>query len=142
MNRYLYYLLQWTWGLPQNLAGAVLWLFFHKNAHFSFYHAKVIRVNSIFSTSLGMFLFLGNGGTTYPEALEQAILAHEYGHSFQSLLFGPLYFLVVGIPSVIWARLPGFVRRRQLTGRSYYTVWPEKQANHLGKKHTGIIPPQ
>lgn len=142
MKRYLYYLLQWTWGLPQNLVGAVLCFFFRKKDVFSFHYAKVIRVNSHFSTSLGMFLFLGNGGGTYPEALEQAILAHEYGHSFQSLLFGPFYFLVVGAPSVIWARLPGMIRRRRITGRSYYAVWPENQANRLGKKHTGINPPQ
>ena len=58
---------------------------------------------------------------------------HEYGHSVQSRWFGPLYLLVVGLPSVSRVFYSVYFHRR--TGRSwngYYSGWPEDHADRLG----------
>ena len=52
--------------------------------------------------SMGMFLFLGDH--------DKHVLVHEYGHSIQSCILGPLYLPVIGIPSLIWASDHHFVR--------------------------------
>ena len=42
------------------------------------------------------------------EELSKRLLVHEYGHTIQSLIFGPLYLIVMGIPSTLWGFLPYF----------------------------------
>jgi hypothetical protein len=32
-------------------------------------------------------------------------IKHEYGHSIQSKILGPLYLFIIGIPSLLWAKL-------------------------------------
>lgn len=41
--------------------------------------------------SIGMFMFLGKGC--------RGCISHEYGHSIQVLMMGPLWLFIVGIPS-------------------------------------------
>lgn len=62
------------------------------------------------------------------------LLEHEYGHSVQSLILGPAYLPLVGLPSFVWNRLPYFRNRRKKTGKSYYSVPFESSANALGAK--------
>ena len=57
-------------------------------------------------------------------------LRHETGHSKQSIMFGPLFHIIVSIPSVIrfW------VRRFGKKSKDWYlSGWPEKSAEKLGK---------
>ena len=54
---------------------------------------------------------------------------HEYGHSIQSKILGPLYLLVIGLPSIIWAGL--FEKYRNKHKISYYSFFTEKWANKL-----------
>lgn len=54
---------------------------------------------------------------------------HEYGHSKQSLYLGPLYLIVVGLPSITWAELYKNFKREI----SYYDVYPENWADKLGE---------
>lgn len=60
----------------------------------------------------------------------QKLLAHEYGHTIQSLLLGPLYLLVIGIPSVIWFHI------HTPSKGSYYSFYPERMANALVRRFT------
>lgn len=144
--RILYLLLQWTWGLPQNALGALLFLFFRKQQRFPFRYAVATRWTHKGSLSLGMFLFLGNVPAHLSAEdrfhVEQSILVHEYGHTIQSLILGPLYLLVIGLPSLLWANAPGLRRFRIKRGISYYSMYQEKWANHLGKRVTKLMPPQ
>lgn len=55
---------------------------------------------------------------------------HEYGHSRQSLYLGPLYLIVVGLPSILWA---GFIHDMVGKEVSYYDVYPENWADKLGE---------
>ncbi len=131
MKKFLYYALQWTWGLPQNLLGLILWLCCKGEVQPSFHGAKVKRWRIGGSLGMGMFLFLGTGS--------RRVLVHEYGHSIQSVILGPLFLLVIGLPSLLWAGLPVFEHYRTSRGKSYYCFYPERWANHLGNRTTGEL---
>lgn len=146
--------LQWTWGLPQTLAGAGLYLKHRRDPHFNYKGAKVTAWHKTSGISLGRYIFVPEkkGWSTVqtakapaearPEAkrsigedsVSRFLLEHEYGHTIQSLILGPLYLLLVGAPSILWNRLPYFERRRRKTGRSYYSAVFERTANALGEK--------
>ena len=84
--------------------------------------------------SLGMFIFVGTHKDTSRERARE-IASHEYGHTLQSLLLGPLYLIAVGAPSFIWCRHYGRHRQEYAArGISYYSRYPEKQATALGLK--------
>lgn len=126
MMLFFYYLLQWTWGLPQNLLGLTLWLFCKGEAQPRFHGAAVKRWRrSSGSAGIGMFLFLQEG-------YDRELLLHEYGHSLQSIILGPLFLPVVGLPSLLWAELPVARRFRQRHKKSYYWLYCESWANRLG----------
>ena len=133
MKQFLYLLCQWTWGLPQNLVGGALYLYCRLRGcpHFRYQGAfGVIWTKQLGSMSMGSFLFMHPSWT--PEKKE--LLAHEYGHTIQSLFFGPFYLLTVGVPSILWAGLPRFQKLRREKHLSYYAVYPEKQASLLGAR--------
>ena len=145
--RVLYPLLQWTWGFVQTVVGGILTLLLIRYPHFRWRNAVVTRWPLGGSMSLGMFLFLGRvlpDGAS-PEAVarqEQRVLVHEYGHTIQSLILGPLYLLVVGLPSILWANLPALVRLRRRRHISYYRMYQEAWANSLGTRVTGLDAPE
>jgi len=131
MKRLLYVLWQWLWGLPQNLVGFAILLVFLRRPHFRYQGAVVtiwpLRQGSM---SMGMFLFLHPNWT--PE--QHWLLAHEYGHTIQSLLLGPAYLLIIGLPSFLWAWLPVFRRLRTRKKLPYSALFTEKWADHNGAR--------
>lgn len=141
MKRFLYLLCQWTWGLPQNLVGGAIYLFYRLKGcpRFRYQGARgVIWTQSSGSMSMGSFLFMHPSWT--PK--DKALLEHEYGHTIQSLFFGPLYLLGVGVPSILWAGLPAMRALRREKQISYYSVYPEKQASSLGARFAKqAVPP-
>ena len=54
------------------------------------------------------------------------IVRHEYGHHVQSTYLGPLYLIIIGIPSVIGNILHRFIKF------NYYKQPWEAWANRLG----------
>ncbi len=133
MKRLLYIVWQYTWGLLQNLAGGTIYAFYRLRGcpHFAYQGAlAVIWPVRSGSMSLGRFLFLHE---SYRPG-DRALLTHEYGHTIQSLILGPLYLFVIGLPSLLWAGLPVFQRRRHDRHVSYYSFYPEKWANALGAR--------
>lgn len=128
MNRILYYFLQWTSGLIQNLCGFVLYSILSLTGHRKngfFRGARLIGWKLGSSMALGMYIFLGR------EDLK--LLHHEYGHTLQSAMLGPLYIPLIGLPSLVWAGLPAFEKMREKKGISYYSFYCEKWADMLGK---------
>jgi len=79
--------------------------------------------------SLGRYLFFGDPN---PSA---DLVAHERGHMIQSRRLGPLYLLVVGVPSVARAM---YHRRRhahwtpEARSEWYHRHWPESAADRHG----------
>ena len=111
--------LAYIWCLPQNLLGLLFLLFIRgEEKHFlgdiSFYYSE----NFMGGISLGRYIILG-------DRLEKSV-KHEFGHCIQSRMLGPLYLIVVGLPSLIHAWLC------RCTGHSYYDFWPERWADRLG----------
>ena len=122
---------QWTWGLPQTLAGAALYIKHRKDDHFDYNGAKATLWDRDEGVSLGKFIFVPKGSS---EKASEFLLHHEYGHTIQSLILGPFYLPLIGAPSFAWNRLPYFARKRKKTGKSYYSAVFERTANELGMK--------
>lgn len=134
--------IQCTWGLLQTAAGAAVFLRFRHCPHFRFHSAAVTVYPLYSSLSLGPFIFLTDKpprdrSGQIPEAdIPRRLLVHEYGHSIQSLILGPLYLPVVGLPSALWNHLPS-CRRKRRENVSYFSFVTERTANFLGEKATG-----
>ena len=126
----LYVLTQCLWGLPQTLLGLLIFLACPGCSHSTYRGAVVTRWRGSRGLSLGLFVFL-------PQGADDRLLAHEYGHTLQSLLLGPLYLLVIGLPSLIWAGLPALERRRARRRISYYAFYTERWADRWG----GVVRP-
>ena len=142
MRRLLYLLAQCTWGFLQTAAGAAVFLRFRNCPHFRF-HGAVVTVYPLYSSlSLGLFIFITDkpprdrSGQIPDPDIPRRLLVHEYGHTVQSLLLGPLYLPVVGLPSALWNHLP-FCRRIRRGDVSYFSFITERTANVLGEKATG-----
>ena len=115
--------LLYIWQLPQNLIGLVVRLFYKKKTSIK-YKDKTILVCKGFpgGISLGNTVIVDS----YPNTKETwKDVKHEYGHTLQSKYLGPLYLLVIGIPSGLHC-LVGFTDY-------YYDFYTEKWADKLGK---------
>ena len=118
----LYIMIQCTWGILQTTAGAFLFLLSGRKKRFFFRGAVVTECN--FSVSLGMFVFV--------RTKSAELLRHEYAHTLQSLMLGPLYLLVIGLPSILWAGVfVNYRKRRNIPYRSFYT---EKWADRIAER--------
>lgn len=122
---WLFITLDFIWELPQNLLGAIVKLFTLKQGKQEVETLKdgvcIIQNWSLWSgVSLGWFQFTNKdaGVLTF---------SHEVGHSHQSLYLGPLYLLVIGLPSLIWAGLVFPLCK----GKSYYSFYTESWADRL-----------
>lgn len=140
----VYILLQWTWGILQNLIGFGIFLWHIKGRHF-FYHGAVATVweSETFSLGMGMFIFMrrpreGEDITEIPKNGDFfRVIVHEYGHTIQSIILGPLYLPVISIPSGLWCNLPLAAGYRRKNKVSYYDFYTEKWADDLGRKFAG-----
>ncbi len=143
----LYIICQCTWGCLQTSLGLFVFLFHIKDKHFCYHGAVVTEWGLKSSVSLGMFVFITSDLYFAPkfedkipkEELARRLLVHEYGHTIQSLILGPLYLLVMGIPSTIWGFLPSLNAKRKNEQISYFSFFTERWANRLGEKVTGEI---
>lgn len=126
----LLWLLGGVWGLPQHLIGAAMALSMRKHGHERFCRAMVTAWHRNAGLSLGFFVFA-------PAGAPRALLVHEYGHTIQSLILGPLYLPIVVVPSLVWAGVPALSRWRKRRHVSYYALPTERWANWLGERVCG-----
>jgi hypothetical protein len=123
------------WELPQNVLGAGLLA-----AQFALGHVEATRLererlfvrSRHMAVSLGFFVFWAQDDSRWFR-LDSWVKDHEYGHSFQSRLLGPLYLPLVGVPSTM--RVLYAIAYRELTGRrwgGYFDGYPEDWADRLG----------
>lgn len=95
--------LLWLWQLPQNLCG-VIYRSVSKDNRISVVEnkdsrnvgAKVYLQKSFGGVTLGKYIFINQDYTD-----KEAVIKHECGHVKQSKILGPLYLLVIGIPSLL-----------------------------------------
>lgn len=140
--RGIYYGAQFTWGIIQNFFGLMVCLYLRlrdPSSKMPRYHGAIVtKWKAHSSMGLGMFMFFGHEGA--PDA--ENVKSHEFGHTVQSAVLGPLFLFVIGIPSFIWANLKPFVNLRKKRNIKYVSLYCEKWANAWGKKVTGIDGPQ
>lgn len=111
--------LLYLWQLPQNLLGLLLRAIYKGKD--STYNEVLVRRTTTMKggISLGKYIIVNQWAN-------KKTIAHEYGHCKQSLLLGPLYLLVIGLPSISHA---AFCKCKN---HSYYDFFPEKWADKLG----------
>lgn len=107
----------YVWQLPQNLLGwSIKTVLRLKNEGNGIYHWKAWS-----GLSLGDYIFVNARAS-------DLMLRHEAGHRRQSVMLGPLYLLLVGLPSFLWASLK---RAGLFRDRDYYSFYTEKWADRL-----------
>ena len=131
MPVFLYTFIHWTWGILQNLAASLIFLRYVRCPHRRFHGAVVTEWDKNRYMALGMFIFVKKG-------CDQRLVVHEYGHTIQSIYLGPLFSLVIGLPSTLWAKVSIFHKLRHNRQISYYSLYCERWANSLGEKYTGL----
>ncbi len=129
MNKIVFYVLSFTWGLPMTLVGClvamVLLVLGHKPKRWGYCYYFEIG-EGWGGLELGVF-FLCNKNPT------EHIKNHETGHSLQNCVLGPLMPFVVCVPSAIryWYRTI-----RQKIGdpckTKYDDFWIEGNATKIG----------
>lgn len=114
-------MLLFVWQLPQNLLG-LLFLLFLRGEQVHTLNGIKFYLSELFpgGISLGQYIILGYSN--------EKSAAHEYGHCIQSKILGPLYLIIVGMPSLIHAALHDC----KSVGKTYYHFWTERWANNLG----------
>ena len=120
--------LKYIWQLPQNLCGLLYKTYLIKKKAIT----KSATINGIDiykkkttgGVSLGKYVFVYN---KYRDISK--VVLHEIGHTKQSLMLGPLYLIIIGLPSIIWAGLHSY--NSVFSKINYYSFYTEKWANKL-----------
>ena len=143
LKQMIYVIAQCTWGIIQTILGAILFVMYISNKHFIYHGSIVTKWKYHSSVSLGLFVFVAEAicfkkdkALLSCEESFNRLLVHEYGHTIQSLIFGPLYIVVIGIPSMLWGVCG--VKKRLNNNVAYGSFFTEKWANALGETVTGM----
>jgi hypothetical protein len=129
-RRWVYYLLQFTWGLPMNFIGSiaalVLVCFGKRAKRYGWNYCFELPVN--FGLELGIFFIAPVNGSTHTKN-------HEHGHAIQNIYFGPLCVGMVSIPSAVrfWIREIQYMIKKPPKTK-YDDAWFEGQATKSGTR--------
>lgn len=112
------------WQLPQVIVGFLVRLFIgaEKQPELSSQYDR-----RIFYWRFGSGISLSTYYIIVRYNADDNTVNHEKGHTIQSLYLGPLYLIVIGLPSIIWA---GLIHKH--TNKSYYWFYTEAWADKLG----------
>lgn len=129
---------RFTWELPQTMVG---WLYTAGRALVGqvdrvdtlggITFATKIKGEGCMGVSLGTFVDLWDGHWLRDGeqglVLSNQLCMHEFGHTADSQRFGPIYLLVIGLPSLISAMGKG----------DHSVFWTELRANRHAKNYFG-----
>lgn len=136
--KWVFFPILFIWQLPQNLVGIGVWIFCKCKGYCKrtkledgivFYEEDVPGIGGV---SLGYFIFINQGVSG-----DELTRHHEFGHACgESLWFGPLYLIIVGIPSgasnVPWLSKIFFGREYHTYYQYYHGFWWEREADYSG----------
>jgi len=133
--RYLKLTLLFFWEFPQNFLGLiVLSVMKYKRRIIAIEqdaHRKYIETMRT-GVSLGWFIIWTPSGNRFPYLANDCRM-HEYGHARQSVMLGPFYLLIVGIPSLCRVAYSRWYRKKYgRTWENYFEGFPENWADRLG----------
>lgn len=130
-KKILDFISNWIWQLPQNLCGLVYKYISKNNRKERIENTAINKLGveayvktSPGSVSLGKYIFISERNKN-----SRNTIYHECGHCKQSRILGPLYLIVIGIPSIIWATLHSYIP--YFWKYSYYVFPTEKWADKL-----------
>jgi hypothetical protein len=124
LNKFWFYILSFTWGLPMSLVGVVVFLVLRLCGYKAqkYGHCYHIAVGKNWGGLELGWLFLTD------EKCSDFTMKHELGHGYQNCLFGP-FMVILSLISACryWLNRWGMKL-------DYYKWWFEAQANEIGKK--------
>lgn len=129
---YIRNLILFIWQLPQHLL-AILYIVYLvmmcKDLGVDSRYKQAIVIPCVMrgAVTLGCYVFVGLN-SEYRKTVK-----HELGHTIQSKILGPLYLIVIGIPSITYCGLRRIFP--SLRKKNYYDFYTEKWANNLSEKH-------
>ena len=118
--------LKFIWQLPQVIAAFIYyWYLKYKDEILDTctYQGAIVFIKrkSCGSVTLGNNIFLSSRAA-------KGVVDHEWGHTRQSLMLGPLYLIIIGLPSIIWTMTHKYIA----PGKDSYDFPTERWANKLG----------
>lgn len=122
------------WEFIQNFIGFLETRIHKLRMAHKFKGCKIYYIRHDDSHCIGKYIFINK----YSD--EHIILRHEYGHRIQSMILGPLYMLVIYIPSLVhylYFSCKIFilaVSMKETSWDEYYDFYTEKWADKLSKK--------
>ena len=130
--KYIRNLILFIWQLPQHIValiyfGYLVMMCKDLGVDSRYKQATVIPCIMRGAVTLGNYVFVGLN-SEYKETVK-----HELGHTIQSKILGPLYLIVIGIPSITYCGLRRIFP--SLRKKNYYDFFSEKSANYLSEKY-------
>lgn len=129
---YIRNLILFIWQLPQHLL-AILYIGYLvmmcKDLGVDSRYKQAIVIPCVIrgAVTLGCYVFVGLN-SEYRKTVK-----HELGHTIQSKILGPLYLIVIGIPSITYCGLRRIFP--SLRKKNYYNFYTERWANNLSEKY-------
>ena len=130
--KYIRNLILFIWQLPQHIIaliyfGYLVMMCKDLGVDSRYKQATVIPCIMRGAVTLGNYVFVGLN-SEYRKTVK-----HELGHTIQSKILGPLYLIVIGIPSITYCGLRRIFP--SLRKKNYYDFFSEKSANYLSEKY-------
>ena len=130
--KYIRNLILFIWQLPQHIVaiiyfGYLVMMCKDLGVDSRYKQATVIPCIMRGAVTLGNYVFVGLN-SEYKETVK-----HELGHTIQSKILGPLYLIIIGIPSITYCGLRRIFP--SLRKKNYYNFYTEKWANNLSEKY-------
>lgn len=128
ISSYIKNLLMWLWQFPQNLLaicieGILCEAAYRKGK----IDGSTLIYNYVLPTmSLGNYIFVNT-------MFSNTDIKHSHGHSKQSRILGPLYLVVIGIPSLLHLIVYNICSKIGFSW-DYYKFYTELWANKLAEK--------
>ena len=130
--KYIRNLILFIWQLPQHIVALIYFgylVMMCKDLGVDSRYKQAIVIPCVMrgAITLGNYVFVGLN-SEYKETVK-----HELGHTIQSKILGPLYLIVIGIPSITYCGLRRLFP--SLRKKNYYNFYTEKWANNLSEKY-------
>lgn len=130
--KYIRNLILFIWQLPQHIVALIYFgylVMMCKDLGVDSRYKQAIVIPCVMrgAITLGNYVFVGLN-SEYKETVK-----HELGHTIQSKILGPLYLIVIGIPSITYCGLRRIFP--SLRKKNYYNFYTESTANYLSEKY-------
>lgn len=130
-----YYLLNFTWGAIMSIIGLIAtvfaMLFLHGKPHKNGCSYTVEIGGDWGGLELGCFSFVGGYSKSDPKFFEHT-RKHEFGHSLQNMILGPIAIFVSFIPSAIRYHVFQYRTKHGKKNPPYDAIWFESTATKYG----------